>query len=233
MMAQVIQFPSGKMVAEPAISVAASPNDPTFPVVRSIRERRRISKQNRSEDDYTIMIARMARSYAEKARVLAQTKPNSEDHRLAAHMAGIAHKLPCNNLRIFTTPEDVIQGLHCLWRLVKIANLELELFDARRYEAAMRNDRDEEAHWSSQQDEADRKGWLLYERLVRLPAGKLSDVTNYKLSKQFTRGMGSIEWMRTHRPELASIIDDEIARLTVEMEARKAARQAKRKESGK
>lgn len=198
-------------------------------VVRHIRGHKRVPKKNRPEDDQTIILRRLANSYADKAYDLAQTEPNSEKHRLALHMAGIDAKLPRNNLRIFTTPEDVLAGVWSLWRRLRIANLEWELCDEHRFEAASRGDRITESSWDKKQDEADTRRWQIYERLVRVPARTLEEVRAYKLDRRLPRGMGNLEWMRSQKPDIAAVIDDEIARLTAEKAARKAARSAKRK----
>ncbi len=110
---------------------------------------------------------------------------------------------------------------------MRIANLEWELCDERRSEAAFGNDGAGRVYWSRQQDEADARRWLVYERLVRVPASKLWEVTAYKLDRRFQRGMGKLEWMRVHKPGIAAVIDEEIRRLHAEKDARKAARAAK------
>ncbi len=120
-MAQIIPFPGVALPGQPERQVQPHRRRKPKPVVaessvvRHIRGRKRIPQKNRPEDEQTIMLARLARCYAEKAYALAQTEPNSENHRLALHMAGISEKLPRNNLRIFTTPEDNIQGIWNLW----------------------------------------------------------------------------------------------------------------------
>lgn len=235
-MAEIIPFPGtkisavhrgAKLVAKAFSNREASASQP-FPVVRTIRARGRIPKQNRAEDQDTILHARLARSFADRAYELAQTEPNSEDHRLALHMAGIERKLPRNNLRIFTTEQDRLDGIWSLWRRVRIANIEWELCDERRWEASSKGDEESRRDWEARQDEAEAKLWREYERLIRVPASRLSDVQSYKLDRRFHRGVGSIEWMRTYKPDLAAIIDEELARFNAEKSARKAERDAKK-----
>lgn len=233
-MAQIIPFPGvvlpspPEQQSEPALRSKPKSIATEAAVVCHIRGWKRVPKKNRPEDDNTIMIARMAQGFADKAYALAQSEPNSERHRMVEHMAGISAKLPRNNLRIFTTPEDVVQGIWNLWRQVKIANLEWELCDERRCEAAFSSDEAGRAHWSQKQDEADAHRWMIYERLVRVPATRLWEITTYKLDRRFQRGMGSLEWMRVHKPEIAAVIDDDVARLAAEKEQRKMAREAKK-----
>jgi len=106
-MAQIIQFPGTTAVATPVAAPAPKPKETAaFPVVRHIRGWRRIPKKNRPEDEQTIIIARLARSYSDKAWALAQTEPNSDSHRMALHMAGIAEELPRNNLRCISSTLD-------------------------------------------------------------------------------------------------------------------------------
>lgn len=227
-MAQIIAFPGVALASQPAARTVAKPAPTSFPAVRDIRGKRRLPKSNRPEDAETITIARLAQSFAEKAYALAQTDPDGEAHRLALHMARMADKLPCNNLRIFATPDDVLQGVWNMWRQVKIANLEWLLCDERRFDAGHIGDEATAAHWAKKQDEADAHRWLVYERLVHVPATTLSEVTSYKLDRRFKRGMGNLDWMRTHKPEIAAVIDDEIARLTVEKRDRAALRASKK-----
>jgi len=224
-MAQIIPFPGVALAVQPAPAPEPAPKPPTFSTVSPIRSWRRVPKRNRPDDDLTIMFARLAKSWAEKAAKLAKTEPNSDDHRMALHMAGISHKLPRNNLRIFTTPEDVILGTWQLWRRLKAANLEWELYGAR---LSIAVDDDETAQWARAQEAADKTRWTLYERLVRLPAASLSEVSNFKLDKRLPGGMGDIQWMRKHKPDFAAVIDEEVERLTAEKVAKKAARAAKR-----
>jgi hypothetical protein len=233
-MAQIIPFPGTvpsavhQVVKAAAKAITKQQKAPSSSVVRTIRGRGRVPKQNREEDQQTIMFAQMAKSFADQAYDLAQTEANSENHRLMLHMAGIADKLPRNNLRIFTTPDDLIEGVWMMWRRVNLANLEWKLCDARRWMASSLGNEDDRRLWEKRTEEAEIARWELYERLLRIPATRLTDVTSYKLDRRFERGMGSIDWMRTHKPELAAIIDDEVARLNLEKDARKASRAAKK-----
>jgi hypothetical protein len=202
-------------------------------VVSPIRKRGRVPKRNRIEDGTTVMIAQMVKDFADRAHALAQTVPNSEIHQLSLHMAGISARLPRNNLRLLTTSEDVIHGIRRVWRQVTIAHLEWELCYERRLDAAFRHDKDDRAHWAARQDEADYKRWLVYERLIRIPATRMLEVKNYKLDRRFQPCMGDLEWMRRYKPELAAVLDDELERLNAEKVARKAMRAGRRKGAAK
>ena len=151
-------------------------------------------------------------------------QPGSEKHLTALRMASIRKTLPCHNLRIFTTPEDVVQGLFKAQRRVDIVNAEWTLADMRRIEALHDGDEDAGEHWAAIVREAEERLWLEYERLLRIPATSLTEFNERKRGK-WRWGVGNLEWMRTHKPKLAAIVDDELARL----EAEKAARGTKRK----
>jgi hypothetical protein len=197
-------------------------------VVSPIRKRCRVPKKNRVEDENTVLIAEMAKDFAARAHALAQTEPNSEMHQLNLYMAEISARLPRNNLRLLTTREDVIQGIWKVWRQVTIAHLEWELCNQHRLDAAFRHDEDSRAHWAAQEDEAVHKRWLVYERLIRIPATRILEVKNYKLDRRFGPGMGNLEWMRRYKPDLAAVLDDELERLNAEKEARKAIRASRK-----
>lgn len=225
-MAQVIAFPGAVLPAAPRPpqrAKKAKSASPT-PVVVKIRRGVTIPKANRPEDMETVVIARVADGFEADAYALAQTEPNSERHLRSLHMAGIRKTLPRNNLRIFTTPEDVVQGLWKAHRRVEIANAEWTVADLNRMSAI--DDRDEEAlvHWVAIKAEADARLWLEYERLIRIPATSLTQFDQLKRGK-WRWNIGNLEWMRVHKPELAAVVDDELARL----EAVKAARGTKRK----
>jgi hypothetical protein len=225
-MAQVIAFPGTRPAAIPQQPqrVEKAKPETASTVVTKIRRAMPMPKTNRPEDSQTIAFAQVAATFDSKAYDLAQTEPNSEHHRLAIHMAGIRDKLPCNNLRIFTTPEDIVQGLWRAQRRVELANAEWIVANLRRMEAYHADDENARKHWSTVQDEAEARLWLEYERLIRIPATSVTEHRQFKYGK-WQRGVGSVEWLRKNKPELAAIVDDELARL----QAEKAARGTKRK----
>lgn len=224
-MAQVIAFPGVSLPAAPQPprrAKKAKPAAPT-PVVVKIRRSVSIAKVCRPDDLATSVIARIADNFEAEAYALAQTEPGSEKHLTALRMVSIRKTLPCHNLRIFTTPEDVVQGLWKAVRRVDIANAEWLLTDLRRMTAIDDRDDDAIAHWKAAQAEAEAHLWLEYERLIRIPVTSLTQFNQFKCGK-WRWGVGNIEWMRAHKPKLAAIVDDELARL----EAEKAARGTKR-----
>ncbi len=225
-MAQVIAFPGVSLPVAPQPPKRAQKTKPAAPkpVVVKIRRGVAIAKVSRPEDMATAAIARVADSSEASAYALAQTEPGSEQHLAALKIVGIRRTLPRNNLRIFTTPEDVVQGLWKAQRRVDIANAEYFLADLQHTQAI--HDKDEEArgHWGAIRQEAEARLWLQYERLIRIPATSLTQHNQFKRGK-WHRGVGNVGWMRTHKPALAAVLDDELARL----EAEKAARGTKRK----
>jgi hypothetical protein len=225
-MAQVIPFPGTvpRVAPQPTRRPAKARPAAARGKVVKIRHAMTMPKANRPEDSEAIAFARIADGFANQAYELAQTAPNSEDHRNALAMAAIADKLPRNNLRIFTTPEDVVQGLWKAKRRVDIANAEAALADLHRCDAIDDNDDDARTHWTAKLDEAEARLWLEYERLLRIPATSVTQHNQFKRGK-WDRGVGVVDWMRKYKPELAAIMDDELARL----EAEKAARGTKRK----
>jgi hypothetical protein len=139
------------------------------------------------------------------------------------HMTSIRKNLPRNNLRIFTTPEDVVQGLWKAHLGVGIANAEWLLADLQCGRAISEKDENAQAQWTAEQGAADARLWLAVERLLRIPATSIAQFRQYKTFK-LRHGVGSLEWLRAYKPDLAAIMDDELVRL----EAEKAARGAKR-----
>ena len=225
-MAQVIAFPGVALPAAPQPpqrAKKAKPAAPT-PVVVRIRRGVSIAKANRPEDMETITTARLADSFEASAYALAQTEPCSEQHLNSLKMVGIRKALPRNRLRIFTTPEDVVQGLFTAKRRVDIAHAEWTLADMRRMEAVHERDDDTLAHWVAIKAGAEAGLWLEYERLIRIPATSLTQFDQLKRGK-WLWSVGNLEWMRAHKPDLAAVVDDELARLNAE----KAARGTKRK----
>jgi hypothetical protein len=233
-MAQIIKFPSGTIEHEPQPAPTKPPRSPK-PAVRSkvspIKRGVRVPKANRPEDDETAMVARIAASFRERSYELAQVEPNSERHRFVQHMAGISRKLPRNNLRVFSTPDDIVEGIWKAWRRVHEVTLEWQLYDHRRMSAVHSGDEDAQRHWSALGKKAEALAWLEYERLIRIPASGITDFKTYKLDRRFERGMGSLEWMRKWKPELAEILDEEQARLVALKDARAADRAAKKRKA--
>jgi hypothetical protein len=87
-------------------------------------------------------------------------------------------------------------------------------------------DEDTAAYWSKQANEGDARVWIDYERLVRIPADTLGDFS--RKVNHWGFGVGAVEWMRKRKPELAAVLDDELARLHAERAERAAARAAKK-----
>jgi len=234
-MAQIIQFPCGTPTRQPAAARSAVSRNPKPKVVSPskvspISRRIRVPKTNRPEDDRAVMLAGLAKTYANRAYELAQTEPNSELHRMALHMAGISKELPRNNLRVFTTADDIVEGIRKAWRRVSIASLEWRLADMRRI-AALLDDREHD-RLSALCKEAEAHAWREYERLVRVPADSITDFKTYKLDGRLEGGLGSLNWMREFKPDLAAMLEEEQAALIAKSEARKAARAAKKREAG-
>jgi hypothetical protein len=226
-MAQVIPFPGTALpVAPPPRRAPKVKPEAPSPKVAKIRRSVTMPKANRPEDMETIVIARVVASFEDDAYALAQTEPGSAKHLQALHMAGMRKTLPRNNLRIFTTPEDVVQGLWKAQRRVDIANAEYFLADLRHTQALHDKDEDAGAHWGAIRREGEARLWLEYERLIRIPATSLTQFNQLKRGK-WRYGVGDLEWMRKHKPELASVMDDELARLEAEKVARGTKRRGK------
>jgi hypothetical protein len=225
-MAQVIPFPGTAIPATPQPAQRAKKAKPEAAPSKVVKIRRamRVPKANRPEDNQAIAFARIAEGFEADAYVLAQTEPGSAKHVQALHMTNIRKNLPRNNLRIFTTPEDVMQGLWKAHLRVEIANTEWLLAELQYGNAISENDVDAQAYWTAEQDAADACLWLAVERLLRIPATSIAEFRQYKTFK-LRHGVGDLKWLRTYKPELAAIMGDELARL----EAEKAARGAKRK----
>jgi hypothetical protein len=225
-MAQLIAFPGVALPAAPQPPQRAKKAKPAAPspIVVKIRRGVSIAKVSRPEDMATAAIARMADSFEANAYALAQIEPGSEQHLTALKMVDIRKTLPRNNLRIFTTPEDVVEGLWKAHRRVDIVNAEYRLADLRHTQALHDKDDDALAHWVAIKAEAETRLWLQYERLIRIPATSLTQFDQLKRGK-WLWSVGNLEWMRVHKPDLAAVVDDELARLT----AGKAARGTKRK----
>jgi hypothetical protein len=227
-MAQVILFPGTVLLAAPRPPQRAKKAKPEAVPSKVVKIRRamRMPKTNRPEDYQAIAFARIAEGFEVEAYTLAQTEPGSAKHVQALHMTSIRKNLPRNNLRIFTTPEDVVKGLHKAHTRVAIANAEWLLADLRHGNAIGDSDEAAQAHWAAEQNAADANLWLAVERLLRIPATSLAQFRQFKTLK-LRYGVGNLEWLRMHKPELAAIMDDELARL----DAEKAARGTKQKRS--
>lgn len=231
-MAQIIMFPSGEVQTDERAPVLepATPKPTGRSVVVAIRGRR-IPRRNRDEDEQTIMFARIAASASARAEEAGKKEWGSEAHRAFLGMSRITDKLPRNNLRILTTPDDIVEGLWRLWRRLSLLNLEWRLCEGRRMDAVHDHDDARRHYWSAKQDEADRRRWDMYERVARIPAQSLTDFKSYKLDRRFGGGMGCLDWMRKWRPEIAVVLDEEQERLETLKIARKIER-ATRKQQG-
>lgn len=177
--------------------------------VRAIRPGIQIPAQ-RDDDRQFITVANMARSYAEKAYQLAQTEPDSENHRFALHMAGIAEKLPRNNLRVLVTPttprREWFEEALRRWRVAKAA---YDLAQSRRNLAYCLDRQDEgERHKAARlecdQAEADLNRTI--EDALRTPTVRKCDA----LSKQ--EMIGPRVWAEKYRPDWQAIVDEDLAR---------------------
>jgi hypothetical protein len=227
-MAQLIAFPGVALPVAPQPPKRAKKAKPAVPtaVVVKIRRAMTMPKANRPEDLTTATIARVVATFEDDAYALAQTEPGSAKHLQALHMTGIRKTLPRNNLRIFTTPEDVVQGLWKAQRRVDIANAEYFLADLQHTQALHDKDEDAGTRWGPIRQEAEARLWLEYERLIRIPATSLTQHNQFKRGK-WRYGVSDLEWMRKYKPERAAIVDDELAHLKVEKRARGTKRKGK------
>ncbi len=177
--------------------------------VRAIRRGIAIPDQ-REEDLKNATLARLAASYREKAYQLAQTEPDSHEHRLALHMAGIDHELPRNNLRVHITPVTPRQEwFYDAFRRWVVAR------DA----AALANSRDLLACHLDRQDGGERNKATRIER-DRAEAD-LRHATEEALRTPTTRKcdaarkqdlIGKREWASVHRPEWQAMVDEDLTR---------------------
>lgn len=96
-----------------------------------IRQRVKVRKENRPEDMVTIMLAGLANSYATTALKLAQSDPDSKEHRQALHMAGIERKLPRANLVCIVSTLDEQRDFDLRCVELEIAKAEHDLASLR------------------------------------------------------------------------------------------------------
>lgn len=192
--------------------------------VRAIRRGLAIPDQ-REEDLKYATVARLAASYREKAYQLAQTEPDSHEHRLALHMAGIDDELPRNNLRVHITPVTPRQEWFCdalrRWMVARDA-------------AALANSRHMLACHLDHQDGGERKKATKIERdraeadlrhaieeALRTPTTRKYDAAR----KQEL--IGKREWASIHRPEWQAMVDEDLAHYPAPKRRQKREPQAK------
>jgi len=151
-MGQVVPFPGTAILAAPQSAQRAKKTKPEAAPSKVVKIRRamRRPKANRPEDNQAIAFARIAEGFEADAYALAQTEPGSAKHVQALHMLNIRKNLPRNNLRIFTTPEDVMQGLWKAHLRVEIANTEWRLAELQHGNAISENDVDAQAYWTAE-----------------------------------------------------------------------------------
>lgn len=191
--------------------------------VRAIRPGIAIPDQ-RDEDMKNATLARLAASYREKAYQLAQTEPDSREHRLALHMAGIDEQLPRNNLRLHVTPVTPRQE----WFLDAIRR-----WHVARDAKALANSRDNLAYHLDQQDGGERRKEtkatldraeadlrLATEDALRTPTMRRCDAAR----KQEL--IGRREWASVYRPEWQAMVDEDLARYPAPKRRQKAEAQA-------
>lgn len=177
--------------------------------IRAIRPGLPIPAQS-AADNSTIARARMASIYADKAYRLAQTEPNSKEHRTALHMAGIAEQLPRNNLRLLVTPTiPRAEWFTEAWRKVRIARASVELIESQWSHAVHLDGFDQGGRAKALDAELDDKRAALDVAILdalRTPVTKKGDA----LRKQ--EMIGRREWAERYRPDWQAIIDEDLAR---------------------
>lgn len=191
--------------------------------IRAIRRGVAIPDQ-REEDLKNATLVRIAASYREKAYQLAQTEPDSDEHRLALHMAGIDDKLPRNNLRLHVTPvtprQEWFGEAMRHWRVARDAK-------------ALAESRDSLAYHLDQQDGGSRRKTTMAD-LERAEA-ELRRVTEDALRTPTTRKcdaarkqemIGRREWASVYRPEWQAMVDEDLARYPAPKRRQKTEAQA-------
>jgi hypothetical protein len=177
--------------------------------VRAIRPGISIPAQ-RAEDLESVMLAGLAKSFEDQAYQLAQTQPNSKEHRLALHMQQIGDKLPRNNLRLIVTPTlPRAEWFHDAWRKVRIAQAALELINSQHLYAMHLDGYDQGGRAKALEGDRDDKKAALDLAILdalRTPVTKKGDV----LRKQ--EMIGRREWAEKYRPEWQAIVDEDLAR---------------------
>ncbi len=177
--------------------------------VRAIRPGIAIPDQ-RDEDMKNVTLARLAASYREKAYQLAQTEPNSDDHRFALHMAGIDDRLPRNNLRLHVTPLSPRQEwFYDAFRRWVVARDAVALANSRDVLAFHLDSQDGGERSRATKEERDKaEAELRYatEEALRTPTTRRCDATR----KQEL--IGKREWASVHRPAWQAMVDEDIAR---------------------
>ena len=177
--------------------------------VRAIRPGLPIPPQ-REEDITCSIYARLAASYMENAYQLAQTEPNSKDHRTALHMARIAEQLPRNNLRVIVTPATPREEWFAeAWRKVRIAQATCDLIESQ-HSLALHLDRFDEGGraklLSAERSEKREALDVAILDALRTPVTRKGDIARKQAM------VGKREWATKYRPEWQAIIDEELAR---------------------
>ncbi|MBB4155305.1 hypothetical protein GGQ80_003225 [Sphingomonas jinjuensis] len=178
--------------------------------VRAIRPGLSIPQQ-RDEDNACITTARLVSVFAASAHRLAQSAPNSEDHYVAEHMAGMGHKLPRNNLRLLVTPQQPKEEWFRLaYKDYCVAKGVRDLAEARFSRAWCldqwdKGDRAEALR--SERDRAQAALDIVILDALRTPVTRKWDIA---IKQQM---VGKREWAAKYRPEMQAIIDEEAARL--------------------
>lgn len=166
--------------------------------------------QPSQQDEQTAAFARLAASFNEQAYQLAQTAPDSREHRLALHMATIANKLPRNNLRLLVRPlsprKEWFEEAHRRWRVAEAA---VDLADSRRDLARHLDQQDgglRAAAANLELRSAEAELTLATEDALRTLTTRKADVA----TKQSM--VGKREWALQYRPEWQAMVDEDLAR---------------------
>lgn len=191
--------------------------------VRAIRPGIAIPDQ-RDEDMKNVTLARLAASYREKAYQLAQTEPDSREHRLALHMAGIDEQLPRNNLRLHVTPVTPRQEwFYDAFRRWVVARDAVTLANSRDM-LAFHLDRQDGGERSkatkAERDKAEAELRHATEEALRTPTTRKCDAAR----KQEL--IGKREWASVHRPEWQAMVDEDLARYPATKRRQKTEAQA-------
>ncbi|MGE4324154.1 MAG: hypothetical protein AB7E60_14150 [Sphingobium sp.] len=186
-----------------------------------------IPTESRLDDRKTGVVRRMMLAFSKQEDEL---EPGSAGHRLAIRMRDLADELPCNNLEVIRNPSTAT--VDWFWQAYREAEL------------AIRKKEWVEAQWSLARFHDERAGTSDSGKLgaARRDAGKEETDAIAKLIhtpvlkmehlKHKQRMLGNREWASKYRPELQSVLDEELERLTAEKDARRAAREARKAKRG-
>lgn len=177
--------------------------------VRSIRPGLLIPEPSQ-EDERNAMLARLAASYERTAYQLAQTEPNSREHLLALHMAGIANKLPRNNLRLLVTPLTPRQEWFSeAWQRWRVASAAKDLAWSEESLARSLDEKDGGERAKAAERETERREAelrLALEDALRTPTARKADAVRKQTM------IGKREWAEKYRPEWQAMVDEDLAR---------------------